>query len=282
MPALDRVMSLLPEVVREAFQDETVSELMINGPGKYFVERGGRQPVEVAAAGLTAEDIYAAAIHIARRHRAASRRPARGHHHPAFRGAAVQRRGPGRGRIPAGGRLRGGDRAPARAAEHPDCRRDRERQDHAAAGTRRSHPGRRADPRDRGHHGDSAQGDEPAADGGARTDRVQAVHPGPGQGLVAAPAGPPDPGAEHGPRGVVEHHPLQRRRERAGAARLLRPAGERGHLLARAVHAGRPGDRFRGACRAAGRAPRGVLGRARPGAQGDGWETRRFWPRPGR
>ena len=66
MPALDRVMSLLPEVVREAFQDETVSELMINGPGKYFVERDGGQPVEVAAPGLTAEDIYAAAIHIAR------------------------------------------------------------------------------------------------------------------------------------------------------------------------------------------------------------------------
>ena len=88
--------------------------------------------------------------------------------------------------------------------------------------------------------------------------------------------------AEHGPRGVVEHHPLQRRRERAGAARLLRPAGERGHLLVRAVHAGHPGDRFRGACRAAGRAPRGVLGRARPEGAGDGWETRRFWPRPGR
>ena len=60
MPALDRVMSLLPEVVREAFQDETVSELMINGPGKYFVERDGGQPVEVAAPGLTAEDLVAA------------------------------------------------------------------------------------------------------------------------------------------------------------------------------------------------------------------------------
>ena len=66
MPALDRVMSLLPAVVRKAFEDETVSELMINGPGKYFVERDGAQPVEVEAPGLTAEDVYAAAIHIAR------------------------------------------------------------------------------------------------------------------------------------------------------------------------------------------------------------------------
>ncbi len=66
MPALDRVLSLLPEVVRKAFEDETVSELMINGPGRYFVERGGGQPVEVEAPDLTAEDVYAAAIHIAR------------------------------------------------------------------------------------------------------------------------------------------------------------------------------------------------------------------------
>ena len=65
MPALERVLSLLPAVLREAFADETVTELMINGPGKYFVERGGGL-VEVEAPGLTAEDIYAAAIHIAR------------------------------------------------------------------------------------------------------------------------------------------------------------------------------------------------------------------------
>ena len=66
MPALERVMSLLPAAVREAFDDEAVSELMINGPGKYFVERGGGPPAEVEAEGLTAEDVYAAAIHIAR------------------------------------------------------------------------------------------------------------------------------------------------------------------------------------------------------------------------
>ena len=66
MPALERVMSLLPEVVRKAFDDPEVSELMINGPGKYFVERRGQQPVEVEAPGLTADDLYAAAIHIAR------------------------------------------------------------------------------------------------------------------------------------------------------------------------------------------------------------------------
>ena len=211
MPALDRVMSLLPEVVREAFQDETVSELMINGPGKYFVERDGRPAGRGRGPGadrrghLRGGDPYRAAARpggrregpdrrraagrrLARRHRAASRRPARGHHHPPFRGAAVQRRGPGRGRVPAGGRVRGGGRAPPRAEEHPDCRRDRERQDHAAAGARRSHPGRRADPRDRGHHRDPAPGNQPAADGGARADRVRAVHQGPGQGLAAAPA----------------------------------------------------------------------------------------------
>lgn len=66
MPALERVMSLLPAEVREAFEDEAVCELMINGPGRYFVERGGAALDEVEAAGLTAEDIYAAAIHIAR------------------------------------------------------------------------------------------------------------------------------------------------------------------------------------------------------------------------
>ena len=66
MAALDRVMSLLPEAVRKAFDDPDVSELMINGPGEYFVERGADGPVRVEAPGLTAEDIYAAAIHIAR------------------------------------------------------------------------------------------------------------------------------------------------------------------------------------------------------------------------
>ena len=160
MPALDRVMSLLPEVVREAFQDETVSELMINGPDKYFVERDGGQPVEVAAAGLTAGDIYAAAIHIARPlgleagekvpivdarlddgSRVAIALP------PVVQHAAITiRRFGGRqfsaeDLVAAGSRVRGGGRAPACAAEHPDCRRDRERQDHAAAGTGRSHPG---------------------------------------------------------------------------------------------------------------------------------------------
>ena len=65
MPALERVLSLLPAAVRKAFADETVTELMINGPGRYFVERGGGL-VEIAAEGLAAEDVYAAAIHIAR------------------------------------------------------------------------------------------------------------------------------------------------------------------------------------------------------------------------
>ncbi len=66
MPALGRVLSLLPAVVREAFDDPDVSELMINGPGAYFVERGADGAVAVAAPELAAEDIYAAAIHIAR------------------------------------------------------------------------------------------------------------------------------------------------------------------------------------------------------------------------
>ena len=66
MPALERVLSLLPEAVRKAFEDEAVSELMINGPGRYFVERGGAAPEAVPAEGLSAEDVYAAAIHIAR------------------------------------------------------------------------------------------------------------------------------------------------------------------------------------------------------------------------
>ena len=111
MAALDRVMSLLPEAVRKAFDDPDVSELMINGPGEYFVERGADGPVRVEAPDLTAEDIYAAAIHIARplgldageedahRRRPAGRRlarghrappgcPARRHHHPAGSAAA--------------------------------------------------------------------------------------------------------------------------------------------------------------------------------------------------
>ncbi len=66
MAALDRVLSLLPEVVRKAFDDPAVSELMINGPGRYFVERGADGLVEVGAPGLDPDTIYAAAIHIAR------------------------------------------------------------------------------------------------------------------------------------------------------------------------------------------------------------------------
>lgn len=66
MPALGRVLSLLPPVVRGAFDAPEVTEVMINGPGRYFVESRGSLPEEVPAPDLTAEDLYAAAIHIAR------------------------------------------------------------------------------------------------------------------------------------------------------------------------------------------------------------------------
>ena len=66
MPGLSRVLSLLPPVVRQAFEDRRVTDLMINGPGRYFVERAGGVPEEVAAPGLTGEDLNAAALHIAR------------------------------------------------------------------------------------------------------------------------------------------------------------------------------------------------------------------------
>ena len=46
-------------------EDPEVSELMINGPGNVWVERGGElQPIEAPA--LTAAALYRAAIHIAR------------------------------------------------------------------------------------------------------------------------------------------------------------------------------------------------------------------------
>ena len=66
MAALDRIMSLLPGRLRRVFRDEEVTELMINGPGHYFVERRGVGIVMVEEPALTAADIRAAAIHIAR------------------------------------------------------------------------------------------------------------------------------------------------------------------------------------------------------------------------
>ena len=46
-------------------EDPEVSELMINGPGNVWVERGGElEPIEAPA--LTAAALYRAAIHIAR------------------------------------------------------------------------------------------------------------------------------------------------------------------------------------------------------------------------
>ncbi len=65
MQSLGRILSLLPEAVREAFADEAVTELMINGPGEYWVERGADMEL-VAAPDLSAEDVRAAALHIAR------------------------------------------------------------------------------------------------------------------------------------------------------------------------------------------------------------------------
>ena len=47
-------------------EDPEVSELMINGPGNVWVERGGElEPIEAPA--LTAAALYRAAIHIAAR-----------------------------------------------------------------------------------------------------------------------------------------------------------------------------------------------------------------------
>ena len=319
MPALDRVMSLLPEVVREAFQDETVSELMINGPGKYFVERDGGQPVEVAAPGLTAEDIYAAAIHIARPlgleagekvpivdarlddgSRVAIALP------PVVQHAAITIRRFGGRQFSAEDLVAAGSLPAAvyeEAAEHLRARRniliaggtgsgkttllqalagvipDDERilviEDTTEIQLKATNL-LQMEARELTGSGLSIR-DLVRASLRHRPDRLilGEVRGGRGRG--------PDPGAEHGPRGVVEHHPLQRRRERAGAARLLRPAGESEGIswpvlcmqVAQAidfvVHVERRDGR------------RGVSSAVHVlRAQGDGWETRRFWPRPGR
>ena len=134
-------------------EDPEVSELMINGPGNVWVERGGElEPIEAPA--LTAAALYRAAIHIAQAARARSghaahprrtarRRlprghlhsagqPPRGHDHPPVRGPRVLGRRP---RRPGGPARKGVPRRPRRApvpAQHPGLRRHGLGQDHAA------------------------------------------------------------------------------------------------------------------------------------------------------
>ncbi len=63
--SLDEVLAALPEPLRKVFEDDRVTELMINSPDAVFYERGGRL-FPVATEGLMARDIETTAIRIAR------------------------------------------------------------------------------------------------------------------------------------------------------------------------------------------------------------------------
>ena len=65
MPSLERVMAFLPESVRAAFEDPSVSELMLNGPGSCWLEREGRLE-RIEAPDLDERALRTAAVHIAR------------------------------------------------------------------------------------------------------------------------------------------------------------------------------------------------------------------------
>ena len=65
MRSLDRVIAFLPDSVRAAFEDPSVSELMLNGPGSCWLEREGRLE-RVEAPDLTEDGLRTAAVHIAR------------------------------------------------------------------------------------------------------------------------------------------------------------------------------------------------------------------------
>lgn len=76
MLSLDAVLACLPEELRGPFADPDVSEIMINGPGRAWVERAGRLS-ELPAPGLDERRIEAAALAIARplEHDVSGKRP---------------------------------------------------------------------------------------------------------------------------------------------------------------------------------------------------------------
>ena len=251
-------------------EDPEVSEIMINGPGNVWVERGGRlEPHE--APGLTAAWLHRAAIHIARPlgldpaarpildarledgSRVAICTP------PASPEVAITiRRFGGRafsaddlvrmGSLPEtvlGGRPVG----PLGPQEHPGLRRHGLGQDDALERADRVAARRRADRRDRGHARTQDRPRQlPPLRGRSCRHRDPRLDPRPGAARAAPPARPhrrrrgqgrrgrrSAPGAQHRPRRVADHHPREQRQLRALAPGELRHAGRRraslgGHL----------------------------------------------------
>ena len=247
-------------------EDPEVSELMINGPGNVWVERGGElEPIEAPA--LTAAALYRAAIHIARPlgldpatrpildarlddgSRVAICTPPASPHVAMtirrFGGRAfsaedlVEPGGSPREGVP--GRPR---RAPV-PAQHPGLRRHGLGQDHALERTDRAAPEEERivaieDTLELRIDRDQL----PAVRGGCGRLRSTRVDPRPGAARAPPPARPhrrrrgqgrrgrrSAAGAQHRPRRIAHHRAREQRQLRAIAPGELRHAGRRGAPL---------------------------------------------------